>query len=221
MTNLRKLYKYLLDILFPLVCIDCRAHIENDANGPICGYCFQGIAIGRSHRLLFAIGNYNDETLRKLIHALKYERVRTVEKVLSGLIKKYLENLIPKALGDEANSIFVPIPLHAKKARQRGFNQAEIIANLLNEHTKIPVRTDIIKRVKNTKPQIHLSDYKEREKNVENSFALVNTGEETFKNKNIIIVDDVYTSGATITEATRVLRKLKPKSIKALVIARA
>ncbi len=222
--------KIILDVFFPFLCISCKTHIKPnaDVNGqaPICEYCFKSIIIkgfidntGSPLKVL-SIGNYSDETLRNLIHAFKYEKRKSADKIFARLIDKYLMAVNLANSIDLKNTIIVPVPLYPKKERQRGFNQAEVIAKHLSNQLKTPLRTDIIKRVRNTAPQISLRDNKEREENLKDSFAL-NKNAPQLADKNIIIVDDVYTSGATIKEAARVLKKLKPKSITAFVIAKA
>ena len=225
-----KIHKAILDILFPLVCICCKKHIDSDAEGPICADCLASIVTNRHINKvqagleLMSVGNYEDGSLRTIIHAFKYERVRPIERTLDSLIKRYLDNIDVSKIIDVRNSVIIPIPLYPQKERLRGFNQAEIIANILGTRLKIKVLTGAIRRVKNTKPQISLASHKNRETNIKNSFALrdsLETYGEILKGKNIILVDDVYTSGSTIKEAIRVIRQLKPAKIQAFVIAKA
>ncbi len=214
------LYKSILDILFPPLCVSCSKYLHSDHLGPICELCFEGITLKPylSPAEVISIGSYEDETLRKLIHTFKYEKIRSIDKTIGALIKKYLKQE-PFLLNAE-NSIIVPIPLHPKKERKRGFNQAEVIAQILGKQLKIEVRTDIVKRIKNTDPQISLKNSKERAVNIKDAFKLLKNAETKIQNKNIIVVDDVYTSGATIKEASRILKKLNPKKITAFVIAK-
>jgi len=99
--------------------------------------------------------------------------------------------------------ILLPVPIHRARTNARGYNQAEVIGHVLSKGLSIPIRTDIIKRVKNTKAQKEL-DISERKKNVGGAFAL---SEEVSNYKRILIIDDIYTTGSTIDEIARELRK--------------
>lgn len=97
----------------------------------------------------------------------------------------------------------VPVPIHASRKRKRGYNQAELVANVLSEHTGIPVNTSLIVRCRRTKPLKNLTG-KERQNNLKKAFIMV---ENDVKLKTILIVDDIYTTGSTIDEVTRVLKQ--------------
>lgn len=95
----------------------------------------------------------------------------------------------------------VPIPVHPKKKRKRGYNQADLIARDLSKRMKVPVYDTYIRRIINTNPQKELND-KARMKNLKNAFII---GTNTIKLKKVLLVDDIYTTGATIEACTRVL----------------
>lgn len=97
--------------------------------------------------------------------------------------------------------VIVPVPLHWKRKRRRGYNQAEIIAKHLGDMLGIPVETNLVRRKYATKPQKELND-KERKKNLKDAFEV---GKLKIKNKNILLVDDIYTTGSTINEISNVL----------------
>lgn len=169
---------------------------------------------------IFSIGSYTDPHLRRLIYGLKYDKIRSISQIFARLIKKSLAGVNLEKIFATKEPIVIPIPLHRKKEKQRGFNQAEIIAQALSNEIKAPLEKNMLTRIKNTAPQMSLKDPKERAENIKNCFALNGSCTE-LADKDIIIVDDIYTSGATIKEAAKVLRKIKPKSITAFVIARA
>ena len=98
--------------------------------------------------------------------------------------------------------LIVPVPLHRKRKRMRGYNQAEILADYLSEMTGIPVEKNMLLRHKYTEPQKQLGN-KERKKNLKNSFSLE---KEVISAKNILIVDDIYTTGSTIDEIANTIR---------------
>lgn len=112
--------------------------------------------------------------------------------------------------------IIIPVPLDKKKQRQRGYNQSELIAKILAEKSRISFQNVLLK-IKHTKTQ-SLLENSERKKNVENAFCIKNP--ELVKNKKVIIFDDIYTTGATANEISKVLKSAGAKSIFILVIAK-
>jgi ComF family protein len=117
------------------------------------------------------------------------------------------------------NYIVIPIPLHKNRQRERGFNQAELLGKIISEKLNLVMRRDLLVRVKETKNQAELKNWKDRKKNLEKSFAV--TAPEIIRKKNIILVDDVCTSGATIEEAAKTLKESGTRKIIALVVAKA
>ncbi len=116
------------------------------------------------------------------------------------------------------NFIIAPIPLHPGRERKRGFNQAELLAKFIG--TKLNLEFTIaLKKIKNTKPQAQLKNSEERIKNMEECFRITNP--ELVENKNVILIDDVFTSGATMNEAVKILKNCGAKKIIAAVLAKA
>lgn len=110
--------------------------------------------------------------------------------------------------------IFVPIPLHPSRLRERGYNQAEVLGRLIAQKLDIPMRTDILKRVKRTIPQVEMKKKNERLKNMEGVFV---------SNKisgSIILFDDVFTTGATMQSAAHALKTAGAQTIRFLTMAR-
>lgn len=105
--------------------------------------------------------------------------------------------------------ILIPVPLHQKKRRNRGYNQAEIIGRVLNQGFSIPIRTDLVKRVKNTKAQKELN-HKARRKNLHGAFE---AAPEVGRYQRVLIVDDIYTTGSTIDAIAGELRKQGVKEV--------
>ena len=114
-------------------------------------------------------------------------------------------------------TVLCPIPLHKRKLKWRGFNQAEEIAKHLSEALSIPLYSDILVKTKNTTPQVELEGI-ERRINMLGVFEV--KSRERVQNKNILLVDDVYTTGATMREAQKVLQQAGAKQVTALVVAR-
>ncbi len=114
--------------------------------------------------------------------------------------------------------IIVPVPLHPKRLRWRGFNQALLLGREVSRRWQIPVDPFILLRVKETAPQTQLPE-EERRKNVRRAFD-VNSGK-TIDGKNVLLVDDVYTSGATVNECSHTLLRAGAKEVHVLTLARA
>ena len=105
--------------------------------------------------------------------------------------------------GQRADGL-IPIPLHKRKFRERGYNQAELIARGVSEEIGIPVRTDLVRRWRFTETQTQLS-LEQRQKNMEDAFEIVSDNQTEVSGKEYLIVDDVITTGATITSCAREL----------------
>lgn len=237
MPRLIKLKEMLLDILFPPICINCEAVLSaEEKTSAICHLCLSKISVHatlfcgickarlpenkkichkKSKYYLGAVTNYGD-VIRRLIHKLKYGKWQRISPIINELTGRYLKNLNLKL---NKNYIVVPIPLHKNKKAERGFNQSEIIAKYVAEKLKLPLKTDNLAREKETKSQTEMKDWEERKNNIKESFSV--SSSEDIKGKNIILVDDIYTSGATIGEAAEVLKKSGAKKIIALVVAKA
>ena len=187
-----------------LFCPICRARLAD--NKRICHY--------DSQYLLAAAGNYDDSILQNLIHYFKYKSFKNLAPVLGEIVAEYIENCKLKI----ENFVVVPIPLHPRRERQRGFNQAKLIAGIVAEKFNWDL-FEGLKRTKNNKPQVGLKDSGARVKNMAGCFEIQDP--ERVKNKDILLVDDVFTSGATMNEAVKVLKSNGAKRIIALVIAKA
>jgi ComF family protein len=185
--------------------------------------------------VLAAATSYQNAAVRETIHALKYWSVKKTVETLTEIINLYLEKIFSHWSSAIGNSIIIPLPLHRRRERRRGFNQAFFIARAvaevlhdrvvpelevrLSKEVKLPkIETDILIKLKNTRSQTELKNEK-RIENIQGSFGIKN--QEKIAGKNIILVDDVFTSGATLNEAVRVLKSAGAKKIIAFVIARA
>lgn len=136
-------------------------------------------------------------TIKKSIYGIKYKNKREyVDFYTDEIVRLYKEEIKTwKCDG------IIPVPLYRKKQIKRGYNQAEIIAKGLSEKLGIPMYTDILKRVVNTKPQKELNDI-QRKKNLENAFII---SRNIVRLQKVILVDDIYTTGSTIDSCARVL----------------
>jgi ComF family protein len=120
--------------------------------------------------------------------------------------------------------LIIPVPLHPKRLRWRGFNQAELLAKYLGENMtpgfSLPVLSDVLIRQKNTTTQMKIKNYSERQKNMEGAFGINKENNNLIRSKNILLVDDVATTGSTLFECARILKKSGAASVFGIVVAR-
>lgn len=159
---------------------------------------------------LYVPGNFTG-VLKNMIYLLKYKNCREIANIL-------VQNLFidPPVWIKEINTL-IPIPLHFKRLNERGYNQSELIVKEVSLLYKIPYKENLLRRLRYTKPQMSISNEKERKNNLKGVFA-ANTA---INLPNIIgIVDDVATTGATIFEAAKILKQNGVKKVYGIVIAR-
>ncbi len=150
------------------------------------------------------------EPITATIHKLKYFNGKYLADYLNSfLIDEYV-------LSGWKADLVVPIPLHEKRLKSRGFNQAELLCEGFNKKLNLPVSVNNFVRIKDTPTQTELTK-KEREINLQNAFKVVDKS--VFKNKSILLIDDVFTTGSTMEEASFVLKKADAKSVYTLTLA--
>ncbi len=151
-----------------------------------------------------------------MIHSFKYKPfIKDLAEPLAFLIITHF-HLLNKTFAHK-EFILVPIPLYKSKMKQRGFNQAEEIGKILSRSLKIPLITDALIKTRQSSTQANLSK-EQREENVKGVFLVKN--KQKIKDKKVLLVDDIYTTGATMEEAAKVLKKAKAKEVLGVVIAR-
>ena len=157
--------------------------------------------------------------LRDLIHLLKYQQVRPAANVLGRMLAEAvadLEKEIPAGM-----VLVVPVPLHARKRSQRGFNQAELIAGAglkqFGRPDRFQLSTEVLVRRRETVSQIGLTRHQRRE-NLRGAFGVSNVGQ--ISNRHVLLVDDVFTTGATASECARVLRRARAARVWVVTVAR-
>jgi len=208
---------------FPFLCCFCSQKIKIN-NAAFCPVCSRRLPENRKtcHRgspfILAAAGFYGDEILDRLIALLKYQKIKQAAAPLGEILSQYLKNLIGNWELDIRNFIIVPVPLYWRKEKQRGFNQSNLIADCLSKNTGSPIARNILKRTKNTASQVELKDKEKREINVVGCFEVVKP--ELISGKNIILLDDVFTTGATMKEAAKEIKKSGARKIIGLVVAK-
>lgn len=163
-----------------------------------------------------AYGSY-EGGLRELIHLLKYEHVRPAAGVLGRMLADAIGDLQGWFSGDVT---VVPVPLHRSKFRQRGFNQAEEIARKALKRLDSPsftLASNVLERRRETQSQIGLSRHQRRE-NMRGAFAVAQP--ELIREREVLVVDDVFTTGTTVSECARVLRRAGASKVLVATVAR-
>ena len=234
---MNKFWDKILDLMFPKhttcivcnnelnhnddieICDDCKAKLPY-ANGKTCERC--GMSISgparvclrckdgkKTFKRCFAPFDYCDHMI-KLVHDLKYNN------------KKYIASTFGKMLYDcyEDNKFdfdfIIPVPLHETRFKKRGYNQSELIANNFAKYVNKQVRTDVLERVKQTSTQVGLS-YLDRQENLKDAFKVTNR--KGLKDKVVLLVDDVFTTGATASNCSVALLNAGAKAVYVLCVA--
>lgn len=228
------------DLLYPAHCAICRHAVMNRQSRPICRACDaqirrvqapccticsrpfdaimdSAICANCSDRELHfeaAVGVIrNGPLIRDLIHRFKYSGHRDLMPLLGGWI---VEGLAEPRLKLELADALVPVPLHPTRRRERGFNQAELLASALSKASGKPVRR-CLRRTRSTTTQTQF-DRKQRMRNLRDAFELIKNADVT--DLDLILVDDVLTTGATLDECARVLMLAGAASVRAITVVR-
>jgi ComF family protein len=218
----------LFDFFLPRFCFVCNRKLEPDTV-VICPDCLSKIQLADRERLeeeykrkFYGNGIIidfksvfvfeKDKELQHVIHALKYEKRFSIGLFLGKVLGKTLREIIPSW---EINLI-IPVPLHHLKKAERGYNQSAYIAKGLSKELKLPYNERAIKRTRFTESQTTMT-LQERQANIEGVFAVRNKNK--VKAKNILLVDDVITTGSTISECGKVLLEAGTNKIYAASVA--
>ena len=191
------------------ICENCRERVKR-AEGSVCLKCGKPVSdhekeycteCGRKKRS-FDQGKslyLHQGNAAAAVYRLKFQNQRNYAAVFAKELEKRYGTQIRRWNPD----VLIPIPLHKKKRKKRGYNQAELLAEKLSEHTGIPLEKNVLKRVRNTHPQKDL-DPAERSWNLRNAFAVESGWKPA---ETVLLVDDIYTTGSTIDKAAEILKK--------------
>lgn len=149
-------------------------------------------------------------TVRQAILQLKYKHLKAVSAPLAQLLAEFLRSHPMKG------EVIIPVPLHSKRLRQRGYNQASLLAKELSLLVGLPVAEDTLIRVRDAVPQARARSALERRQNVKDAFAC----RQGLEGKQILLIDDVCTTGATLDACATALRKSGASSVWGLTVAR-
>ena len=212
-------------------CHVCGERLFSGIGQTLCGEC---LAERPAFEKASAYGSY-EGGLRELIHLLKYERVRPAADVLGRMLGEAVTDLAPefviaplpkegkdgapKTLGLERLPIVVPVPLHATKLRQRGFNQAELVARAMTKQRPLGMRVELapelLIRKRATESQVGYTR-QQRMANLRGAFK----ADAAVSGRDILLVDDVFTTGTTVSECARVLRRAGAERVWVATVAR-
>ncbi|MEO7674069.1 MAG: ComF family protein [Pyrinomonadaceae bacterium] len=231
----------LISLLYPQACSLCKQGVEDSADGSACRDCWKQTKIFSNRDILCAkCGIF----LRESAHIVEafchlcddhlYDSARAVgvyENALSASVirlkhvpsvaqttRKHLINCFDRSPFINTNLI-VPVPLSKKRLLERGFNQAAVLARILSKTSNIPIDEHSLVRSVHTPMHRVAMDKKARELTVKNAFAV--TRPKLVSGKNILLIDDVFTSGSTVSHCAKVLKKNGAASVNVLTLARA
>jgi len=244
--NMVSMLKAILDsfvnIVYPALCVKCRKPIYAEENqGYICHECYysiqrhtppfclkcgrglkdvEGISGGTCRSCAnkqyqfykaYSVCAY-DGIIKELIHKFKYNQKLQYKTVFESLFREFLEsfNILREV------DLIIPIPLHPARLREREYNQSQVMAACVSKIIEKPLMCDILLRIRHTKFQTDLNEEK-RIKNITGCFMVKNG--DMLKSKNVLLLDDVLTTGITLSEAARTLKEYNPQKVYALTLA--
>ncbi len=247
MSNLWSWFQTALDFLFPAECAFCGQFAGDDRRLIFCRSCWESISLisgdvcprcGKpyaSPHILdaapgFVCGDcrttppfferaysaaYYEGVMREAIHQLKYYHKPRLAYHLIRLLVSH----IPERIEPGSYTAVVPVPLHKSKQKQRGYNQAFLLARHLAAHGHLDMMAGNLLRIRDTRPQNKQEGRKARQENVKNAFQVMRPDE--VQGKHLILIDDVLTTGATVNECAKMLKHAGAASVLVLTLSRA
>lgn len=239
--DMKSFIQSVMDFVFPRSCFICGSPFDSEKEAGICPHCLSQIKYIKSpfctrcgkpfHSEIItehlcgdcltrkryfskarAVGYY-DGVIRKATHLLKYKLKNHLALSLGRLMARHVTYLFS---GVSYHSI-IPVPLHPARLRERGFNQALFLARSISRTYRIPLDGYTLARNRWTKPQVGLSE-RDRKDNVRGAFGIVR--KDKVADGNILLVDDVYTSGNTVDECSKTLIQAGANRVDVLTLAR-
>ena len=216
------------DIVFPKKCINCRRE-----GSYLCEDCLSLVEINpfqyclcekmekkdkcdrckdKNLDKLFSASSFKNKIVKESIHKFKYGYIKDLAKPLALIVLSHLQTVDAEI---DKSFIIIPVPLSNKKKRRRGFNQSEEIGEIISEATGIPLLSDALVKIKETSPQMEMGR-EERINNVKGCFEM----KAALKNRDIILLDDVYTTGSTLEECARILKQSGARKVWGVTVAR-
>jgi ComF family protein len=202
--------KSLLDLFFPPRCEVCKKPGEE----ALCPICFDQIRFMKPQLGIYSAAAY-EGVIKTSLHRFKFQRRKNLAEPLGILLVRYLSQALDFKM-KEIEGI-VPVPLHPRRLRERGFNQVELIARVIGRYFERPVIA-ALERIKNTHPQFDLPPERRRE-NIKGAFRVADC--RPVYNRKLLLLDDIYTTGSTAAECCKILKIAGAKQVEILTLARA
>lgn len=194
----------LLPRIMPRVCPRCG---KPQSSGVLCASCAGSTAAIDGIRAPFRF----DGVIRQAVHQLKYHNLTALAQPLAGLLRDYLAaNPLPV-------EALVPVPLHPRRLKERGYNQSGLLARELGRLTNFPVVESGLIRHRQTLPQARTATLEERKRNIRDAFLCPDA---TLRDRQVLLIDDVSTSGATLDACAAVLKASGAVSVWGLTLAK-
>jgi len=226
----------ILNFFFPLFCLTCRKPLKADNTRRVCPECWGKIKMIRpplcqrcgramerefgtcwsckgkkfSFDRVWAVGRY-DGILKELIHKFKFQDREYLYRPLGELMARYLADTINQKI-----DLVTSVPMSKERLRERGYNQASLLAGVIARETGIMFKDKLLYRQRRTRPQYRLSS-EERKENLRGAFTLIQ--KQDVREQTVLVVDDIFTTGATIEECALTLKRGGAKRVYALVLA--
>ncbi|OHA80539.1 MAG: hypothetical protein A3D51_00465 [Candidatus Yonathbacteria bacterium RIFCSPHIGHO2_02_FULL_44_14] len=218
MQTLLSIFTYLIDTVFPRECVGC-----GERSTILCENCMSRIpkAEQPAHSFITAIFDYRNPTIREVIWKFKYKNAQVLAKYFG---EKLYEEILGE-LGDDLNVLgneaflLVPVPLHKKRLRERGYNQSELLAREIIKYDTAKIfqlASEVLTRTRATKPQAKSEKRAARFETLRGAFV---TNSALVRGKHIILIDDVTTTGATLSEAHKTLLRAGALTVRAYAVA--
>ena len=237
----RSFFASILDFVFPPLCHICKSFIPDAGAVHICNSCREQMPLivsplctacgipylgaGGDHVCGLCIKdrpNFDaaraafvyEGPCREMVHSFKYQNKTHLRRPLALLTVDHLADFIASVPSD----LIMPVPLHRARLRSRGFNQAVLLGEIISRKISIPMDRDNLKRIRWTEPQVNLSA-NERRTNVKDAFSVRDAAR--VQGSNILLLDDVLTTGSTVEECARVLKTAGAARVSVVTVARA
>jgi competence protein ComFC len=185
----------------------CKKCGKPESSGGLCPACWGQEAAIDGIRSVFRF----EGVVRQAIHELKYRNLKAISGCLAMLMANYLKD------NQVHGEVLVPIPLHLRRLRERGYNQSSLLARELGKLIVLPVIDDSLRRLKDSLPQARTTTVEERRRNVAKAFAC---RDDKLSGRGVILIDDVCTSGATLEACAKALKVAGAVSVWGLTLAR-
>ncbi|MEK7066457.1 MAG: phosphoribosyltransferase family protein [Patescibacteria group bacterium] len=219
---LKKIIDEILYLLLPQRCISCSKFGEI-----ICEECLSRLPRENNPYGALSFYPYSDPTVKTAIWLLKYKGVYSVAQIFAqniyGELIEELSDLLEMLNPDENEKVLlIPAPLSRERLKERGYNQSGIFAKELlkiNNSENFELATDILEKIKNTPSQVSIKDRGQRLKNLKGAFRLNPKTKPKLKNRIVVLIDDVITTGTTMEECAKVLKRGNPRKIIKIALA--